>query len=134
MIVPLDTKETRVNFQEVLFCKFDKNSKSKSPNVFYTQDYNSPFRKFSDNCERGQISCGNGLGENQNCCNDRNCDLDRIKSLPWDESLGIAHACYDNCNHEKCNGTSKLILTLFYIFNFFRCLICYLCYSNFSVS
>ena len=65
--------------------------------------------KSLDNCDRGQISCGNGLGENQNCCNDRNCDLDRIKSLPWEDSLGINHACYQRCDQNKCYSTSKFL-------------------------
>lgn len=63
-----------------------------------------------DSCGRGQIECENGLGETNMCCNDKRCDLDRIKSLPWDETLGVVHSCYKRCNESFCMNTSKNLM------------------------
>ena len=58
-------------------------------------------------CSRGQVQCDSGNGVTETCCSDRSCDLDRIKSLPWEESLGITHACYQRCDQNRCYSTSK---------------------------
>ena len=60
---------------------------------------------YSDTCSRGQILCDNGDGVAETCCNDPSCDLDRIKSLPWDQSLGVTPGCYKQCSENKCNNT-----------------------------
>ena len=62
---------------------------------------------FKDSCTRGHIECGNGDGNAKKCCNDPNCDLDTVKSLPWDENLGISHDCYQRCDENMCYNTSK---------------------------
>ena len=63
---------------------------------------------WKDSCGRGQIECNNGFGETEVCCNDEKCDLDRIKSLPWDENLGVVHGCYKRCDENMCYNTSKI--------------------------
>ena len=53
--------------------------------------------------------CLNGNGESGNCCDDPNCDLDRIKSLPWSPSLGLTPDCYQRCDQNKCYNTCRNI-------------------------
>ena len=67
---------------------------------------NNNFLTPKGSCARGHIECGNGDGNSKKCCNDPNCDLDRVKSLPWDENLGLSHDCYRRCDENMCYNTS----------------------------
>ena len=72
-----------------------------------------------DSCSRGNVSCENAEKDAENCCNDKNCDLDRIKSLPWNSNLGLNHGCYKRCDQNECYETGidtyNLIFKIFCI-------------------
>ena len=57
---------------------------------------------FLDSCGRGNIPCENEEKVVETCCNDKNCDLDRIKSLPWNANLGFNRECYKRCDENEC--------------------------------
>ena len=46
--------------------------------------------------------CQNEEGESENCCNGNKCDLDTIKSLPWDPQFGKDEKCYKYCGTNEC--------------------------------
>ena len=64
-------------------------------------------------CRRGNVSCSNENGESQKCCNYKDCNLDRVKSLSWDKDLGFNDKCYQNCAENKCYPNGKYIAIIF---------------------
>ena len=62
-------------------------------------------------CDRGRTSCRNENGDLGNCCSGDRCDLDKIKSLPWDPTFGVNDACYHHCDNDKCYSTGKPTLS-----------------------
>ena len=72
---------------------------------------------FLDSCNRGKVTCENGNGETGACCNDQRCDLDTIRSLPWNQNLGFTPDCYQRCDEKRCYNTCK-IANIFHFYPF----------------
>ena len=108
-IAQLRTKGNHVKFIKVsIFFRIDLSYKtSKDVKETLAIWTSRSFLHLIGSCTRGKRACENENGISENCCNNPDCDLDLIKSRPWDENLGIIPECYNRCDDEICYNTSK---------------------------